>query len=171
MTLDNIQNYLQNIKTSFCVVLVGTPLSGKDTFLSKLELGNVEVISRDAIILELCPNMDYNKAWNTVDQKLVDKTLKAKVRQAADENKNVIINLTNLRKKGRISFLLKFGDNYQKLAVIFPILSIEEYQKRNSFRTESEGKTISMKVIQDMIDGYEAIDETENFNKVINYKY
>lgn len=171
MTLDNIQNYLQGIKTPFCVILVGTPLSGKDTFLSKLGIDNIEVISRDSIILESCPDMDYNKAWQNVNQKLVDKTLKTKVLQAVDKNKNVIINLTNLRKKGRRSFLLKFGVEYKKIAIILPILSIDEYERRNSYRTESEGKTISMKVIKDMIDGYESIDETEDFNKVINYKY
>ena len=76
MTLDSIQTYLQNIKTPFCVILVGTPLSGKDTFLSKLGIDNIEVISRDQIILELCPDMNYNQAWKSVNQKLVDKALK-----------------------------------------------------------------------------------------------
>ena len=79
--------------------------------------------------------------------------------------------MTNLRRKGRKSFLRKFGDDYKKIAVILPILSMDEYEKRNSFRTDVEGKTISMKVIKDMIDGYEALDETEDFDKVINYKY
>lgn len=171
MRFEDIQDFLQKNKSPFCVILVGPPLSGKDTFLSNLCLSNVEIISRDSIILELCPGMSYNDAWNNVDQKLVDKILKNRIRQASTEFKNVIINLTNLRRKGRRSFLLKFGAEYKKIAVIFPILTIEEYQKRNSNRTELEGKTISMKVIQDMIDGYEAIDETENFDKVINYKY
>lgn len=171
MTLDSIQTYLQNIKTPFCVILVGTPLSGKDTFLSKLGIDNIEVISRDQIILELCPDMNYNQAWKSVNQKLVDKALKNRIRESVDKNKNVIINMTNLRRKGRKSFLRKFGDDYKKIAVILPILSMDEYEKRNSFRTDVEGKTISMKVIKDMIDGYEALDETEDFDKVINYKY
>lgn len=171
MTFTEIQSYLQNIKSPFSVILVGPPLSGKDTFISKLEIDNLEVISRDAIVLELSPGMNYNEAFSTVNQKLVDKTLKARIREASSENKNVIINLTNLRKRGRRSFLLKFSDEYKKIAIIFPILSMDEYDKRNSFRTESEGKTISMKVIKEMIDGYEAIDELENFDKVINYKY
>lgn len=171
MTLYDIQTYLLNTKSPFCVILVGPPLSGKDTFLSKLQIDNLEIISRDSIVLDLCPNMTYNEAFSSVNQKLVDKTLKDKVKQASSENKNVIINLTNLRKKSRRSFLLKFGAEYKKIAIIFPILSMDEYVIRNSSRTESESKTISIKVIKDMIDGYEPIDELENFDKVINFKY
>ena len=171
MNLDNIQTYLQTIKSPFCVVLVGPPLSGKDTFISKLNLSNVSVISRDEIVLDLCPGMNYNEAWKSVDQKLVDRTLKSRLLQSISDNKNVIINLTNLRRKNRKSFLLKFGNDYKKVAIIFPILTSDEYFKRNTVRNENEGKFISMKVINEMIDGYEAIDETENFDKVINFKY
>lgn len=171
MNLENIQAYLQSLKSPFCIVLIGPPLSGKDTFISRLNISNVSVISRDDIVLDLCPNLNYNQAWKTVDQKLVDKTLKSKLLQYISDNKNVIINLTNLRRKSRKSFLLKFGINYKKIAIIFPILTSDEYARRNTVRTENEGKSISMKVINEMIDGYEAIDETENFDKVFNLKY
>ena len=111
--------------------------------------------------------MNYNQAFRTVNQKQVDKILKEKLVKASESNSNVIINMTNLRKKKRNSFLMKFGDKFKKIAVVFPVLSIEEYQARNQNRTIQEGKTIAISIIQDMLNGFELIDNTENFDKVI----
>ena len=52
MTTTDIQNYLKGLDTPFVLLLVGPPLSGKDTFIRNLNLSGVEVISRDEIVLE-----------------------------------------------------------------------------------------------------------------------
>lgn len=171
MTISDINNYLKNLDSPFVLFLVGPPLSGKDTFIRNLSLNDTTVISRDDIVLELCDGMNYNQAFKSVNQKQVDKILKDKMINASNAGGNVIINMTNLRKKKRNSFKMKFGDNYKKIAVVFPILSDEEYQVRNINRTTQEGKTISFSIIRDMINDFESIDSTENFDKVINLKY
>jgi predicted kinase len=97
--------------------------------------------------------------------------LKDKLIDLANSGNSVIINLTNLRRKKRNLFKSYFSKEFKKIAIIFPILSLEEYQSRNSVRFVDEGKSIPGSVIEDMINGYEAIDDSENFDKVINYKY
>ena len=170
MTINDIKTYLTSIKSPFCLFLIGPPLSGKDTFIRQLNFSDTEVISRDEIVLELSNGKNYNESFRTVNQKQVDKILKERITIASSLKKNVIINMTNLKRKKRISFQSKFT-NFKKIAIIFPILSLNEYQNRNSIRTNNEGKTISINIIKDMIDGYESVDETENFDKVINFKY
>ena len=167
MTIIDIQNYLKDLDSPFVIFLVGPPLSGKDTFIRNINLPHVDVISRDDIVLELSTGMNYNQAFKSVNQKLVDKVLKEKIINASSNGTNVIINMTNLRKKKRNSLKMKFGDNFNKIAIVFPILSNEEYNTRNQNRTIQEGKTIPFSVIQEMIDGFETIDKTENFDKVI----
>ena len=171
MDLQNLKTYIYSIKNPFVIFLVGPPLSGKDTLIRNLELSNVVVVSRDDIVLEMCPGLNYNDAFKSVNQKQVDKVLKARLIDLANSGKNVIINLTNLRRKKRNLFKSYFSKEYVKVSIIFPILSLQEYEKRNKVRFESENKNISRSVMEDMINGYESIDESENFDKVINYKY
>lgn len=171
MDLQNLKTYIYSIKNPFVIFLIGPPLSGKDTLIRNLELSNVVVVSRDDIVLEMCPGMNYNDAFKSVNQKQVDKVLKARLIDLANSGKNVIINLTNLRRKKRNLFKSYFSKEYVKVSIIFPILSLEEYDSRNKVRQDEQGKYIPQSVIEDMIDGYESIDESENFDKVINYKY
>ena len=61
-----------------------------------------------------------------------------------------------------------FTDDYYKVGVIFPILSDEEYQRRNLKRNQEENKDIPQSVIKSMISGYQPIREDEGFDKVIS---
>jgi predicted kinase len=171
MNLQNLQTYIYSLKNPFVIFLVGPPLSGKDTLIRNLNLSDVVVVSRDDIVLEMCPGMTYNEAFKSVDQKQVDKVLKAKLLDLSKSGKNVIINLTNLRRKKRNLFKSYFSNEYKKVAIIFPMLSLTEYDSRNKVRFDSEKKHIPLSVIEDMISGYESIDDSENFDGVINYKY
>lgn len=171
MNSQNLQTYIYSLKNPFVIFLVGPPLSGKDTLIRNLNLSDVVVVSRDDIVLEMCSEMTYNEAFKSVDQKQVDKVLKAKLIDLSKSGKNVIINLTNLRRKGRNLFKSYFSKEYKKIAIIFPILSLVEYDSRNKVRFDSEKKHIPLSVIEDMINGYESIDDSENFDGVINYKY
>lgn len=171
MNINEINLFLNSLDSKICLILVGPPLSGKDTFIKNLQLDNSVVISRDSIVLELSGGLDYNSAFRTVNQKQVDKILKSRIMTASQQSKNVIINLTNLKSKRRKSFLMKFGSDFKKIAVVFPILSLDEYKKRNDHRTLTEGKTINFQTIKEMVDGFEIINNSENFDKVINLKY
>jgi predicted kinase len=121
------------------ILLVGPPLSGKDTYLKSQDYSDYVVISRDDILMSLHNTDDYTEAFNQVDQKMVDRILNNKIQDCIDGKKNVIINMTNLTKKGRNRHLSKFpNSDYEKIAIVFPKLDITEYINRNLKRKNEE---------------------------------
>jgi hypothetical protein len=54
------------------------------------------------------------------------------------------------------------------MAVIFPILSDDEYVRRNLKRIKEENKDLPMHVIKNMISSYNPISPDEGFDKVIS---
>ena len=159
------------IKTPFVIVLIGPPLSGKDTWIRKNFLEKeieVTTISRDDILMEMSDTDDYSDAFNTVSQKEVDAELQRRLLDAADNGKNAIINMTNMTSKRRRHNLEYFGDEFTKIAVIFPILEWDEYKRRNDKRKSEENKWIPEHVIKRMIGTYQPIREEEGFDKVVS---
>lgn len=168
MNLEHFKNL--DTHEPFVLILIGPPLSGKSFFVKKLreELDlDFDVISRDQILMDVYGSEDYNKAFSNVDQKEVDKQLLNTLKSSSYSNKNVIIDMTNMKSKRR-RYNLSFFENYYKVAVIFPILSDEEYEKRNSKRTMDENKTIPINVIKNMISSYQPIKRQENFDRIIS---
>ena len=163
---------LDKLKEPYVIILVGPPLSGKTTWINKnFEPGTFELISRDQIVLDLHGDEDYNTAFKSVDQKEVDKILVNKISTSAKEKKNVIIDMTHMSSKRRKYNLSFFDDEYYKLAVIFPILTDEEYVTRDKKRTEEENKSIPMSVVKNMISSYQPVSKEEGFNSVISAKF
>lgn len=164
--MENLVKYLENNKP-FVLILVGPPLSGKSTYIKKLRnFLDFKVVSRDDIIMELSDSDDYNVAFNTVDQKLVDSILKERIIDYSFNNKNVIIDMTNLTSKRRKSNLNYFNEDYTKVGLIFPIISFEEYTARNKKRKEEENKNISVSIWQNMVNNFQTIKKEEGFDKV-----
>ena len=159
---------LKHLKEPFVILLIGHPLCGKTTWIKSNFGDNVEVVSRDQIVLDVYGSDNYTEAFQKVNQKEVDRVLYKTMRDANDEEKNVIIDMTHMTSKRRIHNLSFFDDSYYKLAVIFPILSEEEYEKRNAKRNAEENKNIPMHVVKRMISQYQAIGHSEGFNKVIS---
>ncbi len=160
---------LDKLKDPYVIILIGPPLSGKTTWINKnFEPGSFELISRDQIVLDLHGEDDYNTAFNTVDQKEVDRILVNKLSKTAKEGKNAIVDMTHMTSKRRKYNLSFFGSEYYKLAVIFPILKDEEYLSRDKKRTEEEQKSIPMHVIKGMISSYQPVNKSEDFDKVIS---
>jgi predicted kinase len=150
------------------ILLVGPPLSGKDTYLRTGIYDHYTKISRDDIVMSLSDSEDYKEAFTKVDQSMVDRILNDKIIYAVSNNENVIINMTNLTQKGRRKHLMKFPAlKYEKIAIVFPKLDIEEYLTRNSKRQEEENKFIPPSVIKDMIDRWEDVTYDEGFDKII----
>jgi hypothetical protein len=69
--------------------------------------------------------------------------------------------------KRRLQTLRYFDDTFYKVAVVFPILSSEEYQKRNIDRNDKENKWIPPFVIKNMINSYQEPTEEEGYNRII----
>ena len=158
---------LRNIKEPFVIILIGPPLSGKSTWIRE-NFPDTNVICRDEILMDVYGSRNYTEAFNKVNQKEVDKVLHQSLVDANKEKKNVIVDMTHMGSKRRKQNLNYFTKDYYKLGVIFPILSDEEYVRRNQKRIDEENKNIPMSVIKGMISTYQTISPKEGFNKVIS---
>jgi len=155
-----------NLKEPFVMLLVGPTLSGKSTWIRN-NYPTINVISRDEIVMEVAGTRDYNKAFETVDQKLVDRVLAERLTDANLTKTSTIIDMTNMTVKRRAQTLRYFDDSFYKIAVVFPILSDEQYQMRNIDRNSKENKWIPPSVIKSMIDSYQEPTSDEGFSKII----
>ena len=158
---------IKNLKEPFVIILIGPPLSGKSTWIRE-NFPTTEVISRDEIVMEVYGSKNYTEAFKSVDQKEVDKVLAQRFLDANKEKKNVIVDMTHMASKRRKQNLNYFTDDYYKLGVIFPILSDDEYVRRNQKRIEQENKDLPMGIVKSMISSYQPITSDEGFNKVIS---
>jgi predicted kinase len=158
---------LKNLKEPFVIILVGPPLSGKSTWIRQ-NFPDINVISRDEILMEVYGSRNYTEAFQNVNQKEVDRVLDSRLREANSSNQNVIIDMTHMTSKRRKQNLNYFSSDFYKLAVIFPILSDDEYVRRNNKRIEEENKDLPMHVIKNMISSYQNIKDDEGFNRVIS---
>ena len=156
-----------NLPEPFVILLIGPPLSGKTTWIRE-NFPTTEVISRDETVMEVYGSRNYTEAFNNVDQKEVDRVLAQKFLDANTAKKNVIVDMTHMASKRRKQNLNYFTDDYYKLGVIFPILSDDEYVKRNKKRIEEENKDLPMGIVKSMISSYQPITSDEGFNKVIS---
>ena len=157
---------MKNIKEPFVMMLIGPTLSGKSTYIRN-NYPNVEVISRDEIVMEVFGSRDYNLAFKEVDQKEVDRVLATRLKSANDLKTSVIIDMTNMVVKRRMATLRNFDKDFSRVAVVFPILSDEEYTKRNIERNTKENKWIPPFVIKSMIDSYQEPTLDEGYDRII----
>ena len=148
------------------MMLIGPTLSGKSTYIRN-NYPNTEVISRDEIVMEVFGSRDYNLAFKEVDQKEVDRVLSTRLKDANDLKTNVIIDMTNMVVKRRMATLKNFDKDFSRVAVVFPILSDEEYTKRNIDRNAKENKWIPPFVIKSMIDSYQEPTLDEGYDRLI----
>lgn len=169
--MKNTKFLLNTLSTPFVIIMVGPPLVGKSTQIKEWMAAcknEVEVISRDAILLEHHGSNDYSEAFKSVNQKNVDKELISRIEDANAGNKNVIIDMTNLTPKRRKYNLSFFGDDYTKVAVVFPMLTAAEFKSRNEKRKIEENKFIPPMVISTMIKSFTPIADSEGFDKIID---
>jgi len=159
---------IKHLKQPYVLVLIGPPLSGKDTVLKQMDLSNTVVISRDQILMDVYGSENYDEAFKNVNQKEVDVELQRQLREASENKRNTIINMTNMTSKRRSHNLSFFGDEYTKIAVIFPILEWDEYRKRNEKRQAEENKSIPEHVLRNMIGSYQPINPSEGFDKIVS---
>lgn len=148
------------------MMLIGPTLSGKSTYIRN-NYPNTTVISRDEIVMEVFGSRDYNLAFKEVDQKEVDRVLALRLKEANELKANVIIDMTNMVVKRRMATLKNFDESFSRVAVVFPILSDEEYTKRNIDRNAKENKWIPPFVIKSMVDSYQEPTLEEGYNRII----
>ena len=169
MNSKEIELFLTNCPKPFVIILVGIPLSGKDTFLRSLNNLDYIEISRDKILLEIAKTDDYRKAYSLVDSKIIDKELNRQLAEYSSFNKNIVANMTHLKAKRRMSTLTRFNNNYYKIAIVFPIITKDDFLLRNDKRNQEEKKFISIKLYDEMVNLFELVNEDEGFNKIIDF--
>lgn len=167
MDTRKIKQIIDTCKQPYILMLIGPPLSGKDSLLKQLNL-DVVMISRDQILMDVYGSDNYDEAFKNVNQKEVDRVLIQNMQTASKEGKNVVINMTNMTRKRRIYNLDFFGDEYYKVAVIFPLLDEKEYERRNLKRKSEENKFIPLHVLKNMISSYQSISKDEGFDKIVS---
>lgn len=158
---------MKNIKEPFVMMLIGPTLSGKSTYIRN-NYPDTDVISRDEIVMEIFGSRDYNRAFKEVDQKEVDRTLARRLKEANDAKRSVIVDMTNMTAKRRLATLLNFDNDFTRVAVVFPMLSEDEYLRRNIDRNAKENKWIPPAVIKSMVDSFQAPTSEEKYDIVIN---
>jgi len=147
------------------IVLCGLPGSGKSTWvrneMRKDENFGDYVISRDYHVENNGTTHDYNKSWQEVDHKFIDKLVQTDFK-LAKECDSVIVDMTHMSKKSRRKSLSHFGSDYKKKCVVFlpdlPKLFLQNEQR--------DGKVIDKSVIERMMRSfypptYEEFDEIE----------
>jgi predicted kinase len=160
---------ISKLKEPWVMILIGPPNSGKDTWIkSNDSLSDAIMISRDQILLDVWGEDNYDEAFKGADQKLVDRKLNQLLIDTGKSNSNVIVNMTHMGRKRRMHNL-SFFPNHNKIAVIFPILTDEEYKRRNLKRQKEENKFIPESVIKSMISSYQSVDKKiEGFDRIIS---
>ena len=132
-------------KEKTVVMNVGLPCTGKST-LSKKK--GYSILSRDDIIMQLALEQGiakYNKAFDAVDPKEVDRIFQKRTNDYIKEGSNVLIDMTNMSRKARKKRLRPFKD-YYKVAHVY-MTSLLNIAERNKLR---EGKIIPDHVIEKM---------------------
>lgn len=158
---------MSKFKEPYVLVLIGPPCSGKTTYLKK-KYPDLEVISRDQILLEKSGSSDdYDLAYETVNQKEVDKELKSKLESFGKSGKSCAIDMTNLSPKRRKSNLSYFKKHY-KVAIVFDFPSKSQFEERNAKRVIEENKTIPWGVMEKMLESYSPPTKEEGFDKIIS---
>lgn len=138
-------------------LMVGIPGSGKSTLAEQIAKKNhAQIFSSDKIRAEFGDENDQTKNW------LVFKTLYNRARKALDEDKDIIIDATNVDKKTRKNVFKQFeGYSFKKVAIVKEV-SIEVAKERNSKRE----RKVPDEVIEKF---YKKFDEPtlEEFDEII----
>jgi predicted kinase len=171
MNLKKLTKYTQN--KPYVIILIGPPLSGKDYFANKFKKeidSSVEIISRDQVLLDLHVNDDYDEAYRLVNQRHVTSQFNRLLSDVNRRKENVLVNMTHLASSRREHNLNFFDDDYYKIALIFPFLSEDEYEKRYKKRSfEEKGRfRTTVNLVKSMIAQYQPIRMEEGFHKIIS---
>ena len=149
-----------------CTFLVGVPASGKSTWIkNNIDRNVVKVLSTDDILEQIAESQDktYNEVFNE-HIGLADKRMFAELDIAIIEDRDIVIDRTNLNKKARSRFLrLLKPHGYTFNAIIFPTPEDVEWRHRLNSRP---GKSIPDFVLKNMKEGFQPISEDEGFSDI-----
>lgn len=153
------------------IMLIGISGSGKSIFRYNFikEHPDFVVISSDDYIEKEMKkqNLTYQQyfsymsrdEWTDIHENLKEKTIKA-----VRENKNIIVDLTNLTKNSREKKTKYIPEYYHKVAIVFHVNLSEAINRDKSRKISHE---VPYDVVKSMLDKFEYPDEPF-FDEVIN---
>lgn len=155
--------------------MVGLPCAGKSTwrtkFLNKVDRTKWNVLSTDDLIEKDCRanNKSYSEFFKILDFSKYENIFYNNLKNSILEDKNIIIDQTNLTKKSRSRKIKYLNENYKKIAIVF-ITDIEKIYLRNKERFEKYGKFIPIHIIDNMNKSFEipGFDEFEKIKIIKN---
>lgn len=152
------------------IFLIGLPATGKSTYVKKFLADNPDrnyvLLSTDDILSDLGAEegLDYSEAFKKYISK-ADKKFKILFRQAKNTNSNIIVDRTNLTRKGRNKLLSQLPSTYHKIGVVFD-LDPGELQRRVDKREIETGKRVPGYVVKQMM-GYYVPPTNAEFDEII----
>jgi len=160
---DNISIIEKEKKKNNIIILIGLPAGGKSTYLNNriyTPENAPKIISRDNVLMEYAKDLDmeYSEVFKTLtkeDHIQIDKLVQKEFNEAIKNNKNIIVDMTNMSKRSRRKWLSNttISKTYNKKAIVFVAgESILEY--RNNLRKVTEGKDIPKNVYTAMMKSF-----------------
>lgn len=153
-------------------MLIGPPGIGKSTYIKEMLLPNGEytVVSTDNLLEEKGKKigLSYNEAFNEFDFKEVEKEFFINLKIAINERQDIVVDRTNMSKKGRQRVLKLFPKDYIKIGILFDFSNRAELDAQLDKRLSETGKYISKKTIERMIESYKepTLDEFDYITKI-----
>lgn len=149
-------------------MLIGVPASGKSTWVQSqnFDLENTVIASSDNHVEEYAKSV--GKTYNDVFKEFANKAvtqMMADVEHAISNNLVVVWDQTNTTAESRIKKLKKFPSHYEKIAVVFPVPTYDELDRRLKSRP---GKNIPSVVMKNMIANFQVPTANEGFSQIIN---
>lgn len=145
------------------IMLVGVPGSGKSTWRNKhynRANDRTAIFSTDDIIEDIARQFGFTYSEVFKDAiTLADKAAFKRLKKWVDCCDRIVIDRTNLTKKGRAKILNLIPDEFEKTAIVFPYP--DDIEERLNSRV---GKVIPLKLVQDMYSKYEAPSLDEGFD-------
>lgn len=152
-------------------ILVGPPCSRKSTWL-KENRGDAVVISRDNLVEAVGEKrgLNYSEAYRLlrenkdIEKAEVNEILNKTIVDARKEAKDVIVDMTNMSKKGRRKFVNDFPKHNAKCIVF--VTGYEALLECNKKRGEETGKIIPPGVVLDMCKRFSLPMYNEGFMEI-----
>ena len=146
--------------------MVGPPGCGKSTYVEDLVNSGYAYISADFYIEQLAQaqGKTYGEVFKTA-MKDAEKKMMIRVKQAVNDQENIVWDQTNMSVKSRAGKLAKLGGKYTLKAITFE-LSRDELDRRLAKRVSEGGKSIPKFVIDSMMANYQRPSSAEEFESV-----
>lgn len=156
-----------------CIVLCGLPAAGKSTFRASFESPKYEILSTDDFIEDHARQvgLTYNEVFKDY-MPIAEDRFWAALGDAVKNNRNFVVDRTNLTIKSRRRVLSKVVKTYTKFAVVFMIPQNKtEKIEHNRRLANRPGKIIPQHVIAMMEKQFEMPTTDEGFNSVLQFDF